>query len=159
MKIRIFGESHAPEIGVEIDGVPAGTRIDMDELQAFLDRRAPGRGQGGLSTPRREPDRPEFTAGIVDGVADGSTIRAVIRNTNIRPQDYAGLRERLHRAASRPRRLRIVAEVREDTDRRREVVGTDDRPALHRRRHRASAAGAARGVDLVRRYEPSARRR
>ena len=91
MKIRIFGESHAPEIGVEIDGVPAGTRIDMDELQAFLDRRAPGRGQGGLSTPRREPDRQEFTAGIVDGVADGSTIRAVIRNTNIRPQDYANV--------------------------------------------------------------------
>ena len=38
MKIRIFGESHAPEIGVEIDGVPAGTRIDMEELQAFLVR-------------------------------------------------------------------------------------------------------------------------
>ena len=91
MKIRIFGESHAPEIGVEIDGVPAGTRIDMDELQAFLDRRAPGRGQGGLSTPRREPDRPEFVAGVKDGVADGSTIRAVIRNTNIRPQDYANV--------------------------------------------------------------------
>lgn len=91
MTIRIFGESHAPEIGVEIEGVPAGTRIDVDELQSFLDRRAPGGGQGGLSTPRREPDRPEFTAGVVDGVADGTTIRAVIRNTNIRPQDYANV--------------------------------------------------------------------
>ena len=91
MKIRIFGESHAPEIGVEIDGVPAGTRIDMEALQSFLDRRAPGGGQGGLSTPRREPDRPEFVAGVSDGVADGSTIRAVIRNTNIRPQDYANV--------------------------------------------------------------------
>ncbi|MBO7683802.1 MAG: chorismate synthase [Kiritimatiellae bacterium] len=91
MKVRIFGESHAPEIGVEIDGVPAGTRIDFAVLQAFLDRRAPGNGQGGLSTPRREPDRPEFTSGLSDGVADGSTIRAVIRNTNIRPQDYANV--------------------------------------------------------------------
>ena len=91
MKIRIFGESHAPEIGVEMEGVPAGTRIDMEELQAFLDRRAPGNGQGGLSTPRREPDRPEFVAGVVDGVADGTTIRAVIRNTNVRPQDYANV--------------------------------------------------------------------
>ena len=91
MKIRIFGESHAPEIGVEMEGVPAGTRIDMEELQAFLDRRAPGNGQGGLSTPRREPDRPEFVAGVVDGVADGTTIRAIIRNTNMRPQDYANV--------------------------------------------------------------------
>ena len=91
MKIRIFGESHAPEIGVEMEGVPAGTRIDMEELQAFLDRRAPGNGQGGLSTPRREPDKPEFVAGVVDGVADGTTIRAVIRNTNVRPQDYANV--------------------------------------------------------------------
>ena len=91
MTIRIFGESHAPEIGVEMDGVPAGTRIDFEELQAFLDRRAPGNGQGGLSTPRREPDRPEFASGVVDGVADGSTIRAVIRNTNVRPQDYANV--------------------------------------------------------------------
>ena len=91
MKIRIFGESHAPEIGVDIDGVPAGTRIDMDALQAFLDRRAPGNGQGGLSTPRREPDKPEFLSGLTGGVADGSTIRAVIRNTNTRPQDYANV--------------------------------------------------------------------
>lgn len=91
MKIKTFGESHAPEIGVEMEGVPPGTRIDMDELQAFLDRRAPGNGQGGLSTPRREPDRPEFVAGVVDGIADGTTIRAVIRNTNVRPQDYANV--------------------------------------------------------------------
>lgn len=91
MKIRIFGESHATEIGVDIDGVPAGTRIDIDALQAFLDRRAPGNGQGGLSTPRREPDKPEFLSGLVDGVTDGSTIRAIIRNTNVRPQDYANV--------------------------------------------------------------------
>ena len=101
MKIRIFGESHAPEIGVEIEGIPAGTVIDWAELQAFLDRRAPGNGQGGLSTPRKESDRVEFENGIVRSstsgkdsaspllVATGATIRAVIRNTNTRPQDYA----------------------------------------------------------------------
>ena len=91
MKIRIFGESHAPEIGVEIEGVPKGTSIDRTALQAFLDRRAPGNGQGGLSTPRKEPDRVEFERGVSDGVATGETIRAVIRNTNTRPQDYANV--------------------------------------------------------------------
>ena len=103
MKIRIFGESHAPEIGVEIEGVPKGTVIDGAELQAFLDRRAPGNGQGGMSTPRKEPDKVEFESGIVDSgssgqetaspffEATGETIRAVIRNTNTRPQDYANV--------------------------------------------------------------------
>ena len=91
MNIRIFGESHAPEIGVEIEGVPKGTAIDGSALQAFLDRRAPGHGQGGMSTPRKEPDRVEFESGVKDGVATGETIRAVVRNTNTRPQDYANV--------------------------------------------------------------------
>ena len=91
MKIRIFGESHAPEIGVEIEGVPKGTVIDGAELQAFLDRRAPGNGQGGMSTPRKEPDKVEFEYGVKDGLATGEMIRAVIRNTNTRPQDYANV--------------------------------------------------------------------
>ena len=91
MKIKIFGESHAPEIGVEIEGVPPGTAIDRAELQAFLDRRAPGNGQGGLSTPRKEPDRVVFESGVADDVTTGGTIRAVIRNTNTRPQDYANV--------------------------------------------------------------------
>ena len=91
MKLHIFGESHAPEIGVEIEGVPKGTVIDLAALQAFLDRRAPGNGQGGLSTPRKEPDKVEFEKGVVGGVATGETIRAVIRNTNTRPQDYANV--------------------------------------------------------------------
>ena len=103
MKIRIFGESHAPEIGVEIEGVPKGTVIDGAELQAFLDRRAPGNGQGGMSTPRKEPDRVEFERGVVRSLtsgqetaspffeATGEVIRAVIKNTNTRPQDYANV--------------------------------------------------------------------
>ena len=89
MKLKIFGESHAPEIGVEIEGVPKGTAVDRDAVQRFLDRRAPGNGQGGMSTPRREPDQVVFARGVEDGTATGETIRAVIRNTNTRPQDYA----------------------------------------------------------------------
>ncbi len=91
MKLKVFGESHAPEIGVEIEGVPKGTVIDCVAMQAFLDRRAPGNGQGGLSTPRKEPDRVEFESGVAAGVTTGETIRAVIRNTNTRPQDYANV--------------------------------------------------------------------
>lgn len=91
MTVRTFGESHAPEIGVEIEGVRAGVAVDLEELQRFLNRRAPGNGQGGASTTRKEPDVPEFEQGLRDGVTTGETIRAVIRNTNIRPQDYGNV--------------------------------------------------------------------
>ena len=53
-KIAIFGQSHSAAVGVTIDGIPAGTPIDADKLQKFLDRRAPGR--SALTTQRREVD-------------------------------------------------------------------------------------------------------
>lgn len=42
LRVGVFGQSHGAAIGVTIDGLPAGERIDLAELQAFLDRRKPG---------------------------------------------------------------------------------------------------------------------
>ena len=85
IRVSIFGESHGPTIGVSIDGVPAGEAIDMEVLQAFLDRRAPGRGR--YSTPRKESDQPEFLSGVLNGRTTGSPIAAIIRNRNTRSGD------------------------------------------------------------------------
>lgn len=43
-RITIFGASHGEAIGVVMEGLPVGFAIDMDALNAFLTRRAPGRG-------------------------------------------------------------------------------------------------------------------
>ena len=88
-RIAIFGESHAAAIGVEVEGVPAGAKIDSKALQAFLDRRAPGR--DATSTARREPDVPEFLCGMKDGVATGAPIAVIIRNADTRSGDYGNL--------------------------------------------------------------------
>lgn len=88
-KISIFGQSHSAAIGVTIDGLPAGFKIDMDELHAFLSRRAPGNSE--YSTPRKEADMPEFLSGIVDNITCGAPLTAIIRNTNTRPGDYRNL--------------------------------------------------------------------
>lgn len=88
-RIAIFGESHASAIGVEIEGVPAGSRIDMAELQQFLDRRAPGR--NATSTQRREADMPEFLCGVKNGIATGAPIAAIIRNSDMRSADYGNV--------------------------------------------------------------------
>ena len=43
IKLSIFGQSHSDAIGISFDGLPCGFKIDMQKLQIFLDRRAPGR--------------------------------------------------------------------------------------------------------------------
>lgn len=91
LRVSIFGQSHAPAIGVVIDGLPAGEAVDVDELCAFLQRRAPGRTD--TSTPRREEDAPKILSGLVNGRTCGAPLAAVIENTNTRSQDYENLKD------------------------------------------------------------------
>jgi chorismate synthase len=91
LTVSIFGQSHAPAIGVTVDGLPAGLPVDTEELQTFLNRRAPGTGP--WSTTRKEEDRPEFLAGLSEGKTCGAPLSAIIRNTNTRSGDYANLRD------------------------------------------------------------------
>ena len=89
LKLTIFGQSHSPAIGVTIEGIPAGEKVDLDELQRFLNRRAPGK--NAWSTPRKEADAPEILSGLVNGRTCGAPLTAFIRNTATRPQDYENL--------------------------------------------------------------------
>lgn len=89
-RFTIWGQSHAPAIGVTIEGLPPGFQPDMEALNAFMARRAPGKSP--LSTPRKEADMPEFLSGLVDGITCGAPVTAVIRNTNTRSGDYDELR-------------------------------------------------------------------
>ena len=91
LKVQIFGQSHAPAIGVCIDGFPVGFSPDFDALDAFLARRAPG--QGAYATARKEADKPEFLSGLVEGHTCGAPITAVIRNTDTRSKDYGSIAE------------------------------------------------------------------
>ena len=91
LTVAIFGQSHAPAIGVTIDGLPAGLPVDLDALQQFLRRRAPG--QNAWSTPRKEADAPEILCGLSNGRTCGAPLTAIIRNTNTRSGDYDNLRD------------------------------------------------------------------
>ena len=91
LKLAIFGQSHGPAIGMTLDGIPAGLPVNLEKLQAFLNRRAPG--QNDWSTLRKEEDRPEFLGGILDGYTCGAPIAAVIYNKNTRSVDYDNLKD------------------------------------------------------------------
>lgn len=89
LKLSIFGQSHGAAIGMVLDGIPAGLPVDIEILQQFLKRRAPG--QNNYSTPRQEADIPEFLSGIVNGFTCGAPIAATIKNTNTHSADYRNL--------------------------------------------------------------------
>ena len=90
-RITIFGQSHSPAIGVTMEGIPAGFAIDMERLQRFMQRRAPG--SSPTATARKEADRPIFLSGLVGNVTCGVPITAIIENTNTRSGDYENLRD------------------------------------------------------------------
>ena len=90
LKLRIEGASHSESIGMCLEGIPAGEKLDLTELQRFLDRRAPGRTP--WSTPRREADAPIFTAGLEGDETTGEPIAARIENSNRRSRDYSAFK-------------------------------------------------------------------
>ena len=90
VKFSVFGQSHSEGIGVVIDGLPAGERIDPQQVAVFMARRAPGRNPG--DTPRREADEARVLSGLVEGVTCGAPLCAVIENADVRPGDYEKLR-------------------------------------------------------------------
>lgn len=86
LKLTLFGESHGAAVGMVLGGFPAGFAPDFARLQAFLDRRAPGRAP--WSSARKEPDRPEFFSGIYREQTDGAPICAILRNADAKSADY-----------------------------------------------------------------------
>ncbi len=91
LRVSIFGESHSAGIGVVIDGLPGGAKIDMEEVSAAMARRAPNKTKA--STKRAEKDIPEILSGYINGRATGTPLCAIIRNTDTRSQDYGNLEQ------------------------------------------------------------------
>ena len=99
IKITVWGGSHEPAIGVDITGLPRGTEINMNELTAFLKRRAPG--SSFFATKRKEADIPVPVSGLSPEpaphhsdtmVVTGDTVSFKIENTDTRSADYKALR-------------------------------------------------------------------
>lgn len=96
-RVTTWGESHGTGVGAVIDGCPPGIILDPAVLQAEMDRRKPG--QGGASSPRKEPDKLEILSGIFtpDGEeyprTTGTPISLAIYNKDAHSKSYDTLRD------------------------------------------------------------------
>ncbi len=85
--ITTFGESHGGALGVVIDGCPPDLALDLDRVQAELDRRRPG--QSALVSPRKERDQVRALSGLFQGRSLGSPIALLVENEDADPRAYA----------------------------------------------------------------------
>lgn len=90
-KLSTFGESHGTALGGVIDGVPSNIEIDIELVQAELDRRKPG--QSKIVTQRKEDDRVEFLSGFFEGKTTGTPIGFIIRNKDQKSKDYDHIKD------------------------------------------------------------------
>ena len=94
LTLTTYGESHGDQIGGVLDGMPAGIAIDIEDIQAALDRRRPG--QSHLTTERNEEDTVRFHSGLFEGKTTGTPIAFSIANKDQRSKDYSAL-EKVYR--------------------------------------------------------------
>ena len=84
-RVSIFGESHGNSVGILIDGMKAGIKVDYDLIKQDLERRKPNY-KG--STPRKETDEFLIESGVFNDLTTGSPILIRFLNKNIKSGDY-----------------------------------------------------------------------
>ena len=85
-----FGESHGPEIGCVIDGVPPGIKLTKEDIQSDLNRRKPGSSK--FVTQRKEKDIVKISSGVFEGKTTGTPIALLIQNEDHRSKDYQDIK-------------------------------------------------------------------
>ena len=89
-RVSIFGESHGEQIGVVLDGVPAGLELSEADFISDIARRKSG-AKG--TTPRIEADQPRIVSGLYEGHTTGAPLTILFANTNTRSSDYSILED------------------------------------------------------------------
>ena len=87
--VTTWGESHGKAIGAVIDGIPAGMKLDEQDIQIYLDRRKPG--QSKFTTARNEADEVKILSGVFEGVTTGTPISIMVENTDQHSKDYGNI--------------------------------------------------------------------
>lgn len=86
----LFGESHGQEIGMVIDGMAPGVKVDEDFINSQLAKRRPS---GKISTARQELDPFRIVSGVFNGETTGTPIAIIIPNANTKSKDYSKLKD------------------------------------------------------------------
>ena len=93
IRLSIFGESHGEAIGIVIDGLEAGTKLNLENINKFIERRKTGKSS--FTTSRKEKDEYKILSGYKDGYTTGASFCVIFENTNTISKDYENLKDLL----------------------------------------------------------------
>ena len=85
IKITLFGESHGSLVGVTIEGLKSGIKLDLEYINNELLKR---RSIKSISTPRVEKDQFEIVSGFFNGFTTGTPLTIIVKNENTKSTDY-----------------------------------------------------------------------
>ncbi len=85
LQVTLFGESHGPAVGIVLDGLCPGLRVDETSIAHQLSLRRPS---GKISTSRVEEDAFEILSGVYRGRTTGTPLTILIPNRNVKSGDY-----------------------------------------------------------------------
>ena len=89
--LSIFGESHGPAVGITLGNCPAGLPLQVTDFAVDTTRRKGGIQKG--TTPRQEPDEPNFISGVFNNTTTGAPLTMLFENANTRSGDYEKQRD------------------------------------------------------------------
>ncbi|WP_417143743.1 chorismate synthase [Raoultibacter massiliensis] len=139
------GESHGPALTAIVDGVPAGLKVSLRQIDSDLARRQSGYGRGGRQAI--EKDHAEILSGVRFGKTLGTPIALQIRN-----RDWENWTERMaplgdvpdelvREVTPRPGHADLVGALKTNTDDCRNIL---ERASARETAARVAAAGIAR---------------
>lgn len=82
--VSIFGESHNKIMGLTINGMKAGLKLDLDFIKQKLTERRPNY----LGTKRREKDSYEIISGFFNGYTTGAPLTFLVYNEDVDSSEY-----------------------------------------------------------------------
>ena len=141
MKISTAGESHGKGLFGMIEGLPAGLKIDTDEIDGYLALRQSGYGRG--ARQKIEHDRVEILSGVRDRVTLGSPVTLAVWNRDYENWKFCMAPEGCDTSA---RTLTKVRPGHADLTGLKKFGGTDARKILERASARETAVRVAAGT-------------
>ena len=141
MKLTTAGESHGKALVAIIEGLPAGLKLDFDEIRTALALRQSGYGRGGRQ--KIERDTAEILTGVRNGVTLGSPVTLAVYN-----RDYENWKAYMAPEGC-DTSVRVLSKVRPghaDLTGLKKFGGTDARNILERASARETAVRVAAGT-------------